>query len=132
MKNSDPGNRIIFQEDLLVLDLLLRLPPGSVPGVGGDKLKLGAKTNRMLFNNNPSIYNAPISCPLYQACFKHLPPSSQWVFNFYSQYIQDVILTATKTRTKYGDVFHKEARAEMSTLKNAKLCKIGVECVEFM
>ena len=24
------------------------------------------------------------------------------------------------------------ARAEVSTLKNAKLCKIGVECVEFM
>ena len=23
-------------------------------------------------------------------------------------------------------------RAEVSTLKNAKLCKIGVECVEFM
>ena len=26
----------------------------------------------------------------------------------------------------------KATRAEVSTLKNAKLCKIGVECVEFM
>ena len=25
-----------------------------------------------------------------------------------------------------------KTRAEVSTLKNAKLCKIGVECVEFM
>ena len=26
----------------------------------------------------------------------------------------------------------ESTRAEVSTLKNAKLCKIGVECVEFM
>ena len=33
-----------------------------------------------------------------------------------------------------GISFHKikVSRAEVSTLKNAKLCKIGVECVEFM
>ena len=33
-------------------------------------------------------------------------------------------------KTTYND--EHTTRAEVSTLKNAKLCKIGVECVEFM
>ena len=42
-----------------------------------------------------------------------------------------LILILTKMTTTCFNLVMK-TRAEVSTLKNAKLCKIGVECVEFM